>query len=79
VDTDLGRLFVHIFASVFTGKFSSHTTQVAEGKGKDWENENSPTVGQNQVQDHLMNLKVHKSMGPDKVRPWDLTRCIHRS
>jgi len=27
------------FASVFTGKCSSHTTQVAEGTGRDWENE----------------------------------------
>lgn len=28
-----------IFVSVFTGKCSSHTTRVTEGKGMDWENE----------------------------------------
>ncbi|KFP65790.1 RNA-directed DNA polymerase from mobile element jockey, partial [Cariama cristata] len=26
-----------------------------------------PTVGEDQVQDHLRNLKVHKSMGPDQM------------
>ncbi|GAB0176269.1 mitochondrial enolase superfamily member 1 [Grus japonensis] len=56
------------FASVFTGKCSSHTTQVADGKeGRDWENAEPPTVGEDQVQDHLRNLKVHKSMGPDEM------------
>ncbi|KFM13056.1 RNA-directed DNA polymerase from mobile element jockey, partial [Aptenodytes forsteri] len=35
--------------------------------GGDWENEEPPTVGEDQVQDHLRNLKVHKSMGPDEI------------
>ncbi|KFV95861.1 hypothetical protein N327_06895, partial [Fulmarus glacialis] len=26
-----------------------------------------PTVGEGQVQDHLRNLKVYKSMGPDEI------------
>ncbi|KGL90830.1 RNA-directed DNA polymerase from mobile element jockey, partial [Charadrius vociferus] len=26
-----------------------------------------PTVGEDQVQDHLRNLKVHKSIGPDEI------------
>ena len=37
------------FVSVFTGKCSSHTAQVAEGKGRDWENEELPAVGEDQV------------------------------
>jgi len=37
------------FASVFTGKSSSHTTQVTKGKGRDWENEEPPAVGENWV------------------------------
>jgi len=61
-----------LFASVFTGKCSSHTSQVAEGKGRDWENEKPATVEEHQVQDHLRYLKVHKSMGPDEVHPWVL-------
>ncbi|KFQ89327.1 hypothetical protein N337_11463, partial [Phoenicopterus ruber ruber] len=31
-----------------------------------------PTVEENQVQDHLRNLKVHKSMGPDEMHLWVL-------
>ncbi|GAB0202879.1 mitochondrial enolase superfamily member 1 [Grus japonensis] len=41
--------------------------EVTEGKGRDWENEELPTVGEGQVQDRLRNLKVHKSMGPDEM------------
>ncbi|GAB0176630.1 nucleoside diphosphate kinase 6 [Grus japonensis] len=51
-------------ASVFTGKCLSHTAQVTEGKGKDWENEEPPTVRADQVREYLRNLKVHKSTGP---------------
>ncbi|KAK4821961.1 hypothetical protein QYF61_004965 [Mycteria americana] len=29
-------------------------------------------VGEDQVRDHLRNLKVHKSMGPDEMQPWVL-------
>ncbi|KAM9654465.1 uncharacterized protein ACIBXB_005124 [Morphnus guianensis] len=36
---------LNFFASVFTSKCSSHTTQVTEGKGRDWENEEPSTVG----------------------------------
>jgi len=36
-----------IFASVFTGKCSSHTT--TECNGRDWESEEPPTVGEDQV------------------------------
>ncbi|KFW60997.1 hypothetical protein AS28_04481, partial [Pygoscelis adeliae] len=28
-----------------------------------------PTVGEDQVRDHLRHLKVHKSMGPDGIHP----------
>ncbi|GAB0187632.1 mitochondrial enolase superfamily member 1 [Grus japonensis] len=55
------------FASVFTGKCLSHTAQVTEGR--DWENAEPPTVGEDQVQEYLRNLKVHKSMGPDEMHP----------
>ncbi|GAB0208024.1 mitochondrial enolase superfamily member 1 [Grus japonensis] len=55
------------FASVFTGKCLSHTAQVTEGR--DWENAEPPTVGEDQVPEYLRNLKVHKSMGPDEMHP----------
>ncbi|KFQ88993.1 hypothetical protein N337_03061, partial [Phoenicopterus ruber ruber] len=28
-----------------------------------------PTIGEDQVRDHLENLNVHKSMGPDEMHP----------
>ncbi|GAB0207414.1 mitochondrial enolase superfamily member 1 [Grus japonensis] len=55
------------FASVFTGKSLSHTAQVTEGR--DRENEEPPTVGEDQVREYLRNLKVHRSMGPDEMHP----------
>lgn len=54
---------------VLIGKCSSHTTQFAEDKGRDWENEEAPTEGKDQVQDHLRNLRVHKSMRPAEMHP----------
>ncbi|GAB0207575.1 mitochondrial enolase superfamily member 1 [Grus japonensis] len=58
------------FASVFTDKGCSHTVQVTEGR--DWENAEPPTAGEDQVREYLKNLKVHKSMGPDEMHPWVL-------
>jgi len=56
-------------AKCVTGKCS--TAQVTERKGRDWENEELPTVG-DQLQDHLRNLNMHKSTGLDEVHPWVL-------
>ena len=71
-DMEKAEVLNDFFASVFTGKYSSHTAQVTEGKGRDWENEEPPTVGEDQVREYLRNLKVHKSMGPDELHPWIL-------
>ncbi|GAB0185962.1 mitochondrial enolase superfamily member 1 [Grus japonensis] len=68
-DIERAEVLNEFFASVFTSKCSSHTAQVTEGKGRDWENEEPTTVGEDQVQDHVRNLKVHKSMGPDEMHP----------
>ncbi|GAB0203892.1 mitochondrial enolase superfamily member 1 [Grus japonensis] len=64
------------FASVFTGKCLSHTAQVTEDKGRDWENAELPTVGEDQVREYLRNLKVHKSMGPDEMHPRVLRELV---
>jgi len=57
------------FTSVFTNKGSSHTAQVAESKGKNREKEDLLTVNEDEVQGHLKNLKVHKSMGLMEIHP----------
>ena len=46
---DKAEVLNDFFASVFTGKCSNHIAQVTEGKGKDWENEELSTVGEDQV------------------------------
>jgi len=60
------------FASVFTGKGSSHTTQVAGSNGKNLVKVDLPAVSDDEDQYHLKNLEVHKSMGSDEIQPWVL-------
>ncbi|GAB0181480.1 mitochondrial enolase superfamily member 1 [Grus japonensis] len=43
--------------------------QASEGKGRDWKNEEPPTVREDQVREHLRILKVRTSMGPDEMHP----------
>ncbi|GAB0179183.1 mitochondrial enolase superfamily member 1 [Grus japonensis] len=64
-DMEKAEVLNDFFASVFTGKCLSHTAQVTEGR--DWENAEPSTAGEDQVQEYLRNLKVHKSIGPDEM------------
>ncbi|GAB0204419.1 mitochondrial enolase superfamily member 1 [Grus japonensis] len=75
-DMEKAEVLNNFFASVFTGKCLSHTAQVVEGKGRDWEKAEPPTVGEDQVQEYLRNLKVHKSMGPDELHPQVLRELV---
>ncbi|PKU33402.1 rna-directed dna polymerase from mobile element jockey-like [Limosa lapponica baueri] len=68
-DMEKAELPNDFFASVFTGKGSNHTAQVAEGKNRGYENEEPPTVREDQVRGDLRKLKVHNSMGTDEIHP----------
>jgi len=71
-DTEKAEVLSDFTASVFTNKGSSHTIQIAESNGENLEKVDLPVVCENQVQDHLKNLKVHKSMGANEIPPWVL-------
>ncbi|GAB0180270.1 mitochondrial enolase superfamily member 1 [Grus japonensis] len=73
-DMEKAEILNDFFASVFTGKSLSHTAQVAEGR--DWENAEQPTVGEDQVREYLRNLEVHKSIGPDELHPQVLRELV---
>jgi len=45
-DAEKAEVLSNFFASVFTSKCSSHLAQVAEGKGRHWEDEEPRTVGE---------------------------------
>jgi len=63
------RLKYLIFASVFTGSLSSHNSRGDGLQDRDWGNKVPLTAREDQVPDHLMNLNVQKSMGPDDMQP----------
>jgi len=52
---------LNFFALVFTCSLSSHTSQVDGLHDGDWRSKLLPTVREDQVQDHLRNLNIHKS------------------
>ncbi|GAB0204057.1 hypothetical protein GRJ2_002871300 [Grus japonensis] len=69
VDTEKAELVNAAFASVFTAKASPQENQTLKVGEKVWRKEDLPLVGENWVREHLGNLDIHKSMGPDGMHP----------
>lgn len=65
------EILTFFFARVFTGNHSSHLSQVSGHQG--WAKKIPPIIGEDQAQDNLMNLNIHKFMGHDKMHPRVLT------
>jgi len=60
---------LNFFSSVFTGNLSPHPSPVDGLQDRDQGGKASPTVREEQVRDHLRNLNICKSMGPDEMHP----------
>lgn len=64
VDEELDEVLNNLFASVFNGNLSYHSSQVSGMQEGDWGSKVLPIVSEERVHDRLRNLIVHKSMGP---------------
>lgn len=55
--------------SVFNVSLCSHTSGVAGQQDGGWGSKVPPTVGKEQVHEHLRNLNIPKSVGPGEMHP----------
>lgn len=62
MDKEKAVILSNCFAMVFTCKGSSHTPQADELEGGEWESND-------QVCNHLRNLNIRKSTGPNEMHP----------
>jgi len=68
-DMEKAEVLNNFFASVFTSKCSSHATQVTEGKGENREKEELPTVGDDEVLDHEVCLRLLRELADEVAKP----------
>ncbi|PKU39566.1 hypothetical protein llap_10121 [Limosa lapponica baueri] len=66
-DMEKAEILNGFFALVFTGKGSNHTAQVTEGKNRDSENEELPTVGEDQIMDLILLESLLRHMEDKEV------------
>lgn len=66
-DVDRAEVLSHVSDSAFAASCSSHSAQVAGGKGRERENKELPAAGEDWGRGGRRYLKVHKSMGPNEM------------
>ena len=72
-DAEVAELLNAFFASVFTAKGGPQESQAPEVREEACRRDDLPSVEEDCVRDHLSDLDVHKSMGPDGMHPRVLT------
>jgi len=75
-DDEKVEVLSNIFTSVFTGSLSS-SSRVDRVQDVDWRSTVPVTVREDQVHDHLRNLSIRKSVGPDEMHPRVLRKLAH--
>ncbi|KAK4828061.1 hypothetical protein QYF61_023121 [Mycteria americana] len=75
-DSSIAAVRLDGSAGVFNGDLSSYILQAPEPQGRDGGNKVPPIVGEDQVRDHLRNLNIRKSLGPDKMHPRVLRESV---
>jgi len=68
-DEEKAEVLNNLSVSVFTGSLSPHPSRVDGPQYGEQGSKDPPTVREDQVHDHLRNLNMHKSMGPDEMHP----------
>ncbi|KAK4815257.1 hypothetical protein QYF61_023993 [Mycteria americana] len=68
-DEEKAEVRNNFFASVFPGNCSPHPSRVNGQHVGDQGGKAPPTVREDQVHDHVRNLNIHKSMGPNETHP----------
>jgi len=68
-DEEKAEILNNIFASVFTDNLSPHPSRVNGPQDGDQGGKDPHTITEDQVHDHVRNLKTDKSMKPEEMHP----------